>query len=1022
MNLKKRDYEESKSNLDSMTDLNDGLDLDGISSRGSDGNASARSRGLSTGTETAKMLLQKELEEGPATILKTLKEIPGVCLFPFWLAMYACVCVITRKLSKRASCQGKTATLFTSDEYAEMQQFWTLGAACFGVVVMVQTANIIFQISAKKRILGSLVFFINAVACSTYVAQARGWIVPVIDSKGREVQIARYLEWMSTTVMMLLTIHAVGNSMSSKLVRSWRQTLKVLALDEAMLILGLLHSIYYSIPVVGTLLELFSCICLLLVFQGVNRVVNESVARAATTYEINSMKAIGYMTYVQWTLMAIPHMLYTRGFVSWLVFEQMSTGLDLITKTVYAVTLLTGNFCILDVVQTLRVAQLKAENRLKSSSVVRVDVMNQALHTAALEAEAESRLSRRFLANVSHELRTPLNSVIAFNTLVMEDSSAQDAHQEYCASALTAAESLLGIINQVLDYTQMDNEIQLTSHLQLENALFSITDVMDELADIVSARVNEKKVDFAIETADSLYGNTSGADPEYIFMGDGFRLRQAITALCDNATKFCKDVGGQVVVRVSIAKSRPKATFGAVAVTEGEDEGARSASPARRTVTLVIDVTDNGIGIDPEKHFLLFKPFSQVHSGMSRKAHGGLGLGLAITKSIVDAMGGTVKCISEGEDLGATFRMEVPFEIGVRESPEQFPSYPPLPRADQVCLRLIMSTGPSTTAVAHMLARWGVRPENTIEMNFDALIPPEATLARVIARMRTDAEAAAAGPCPPVVYLVESAVLVALMVDGSCASECGELLSNLFGIVFGHIDEQALLRRGLGDVGATASGLSRWQTMTKPWKCKTLYRKVAELINKEKVDPDSALAPSEKPKPKWSCSPAMRSSMKMNVSAPEASQAPPKEALAENMRILLVDDHSVNQKVALRMIQKVLGAANVTVHIASDGFEAISMVKKSVPELGSYHLILMDVQMPGCDGLEATRKIREFETATPTMNPHFICALTAHANKSDVDHCMESGMDKYMSKPVNLEDFRELLLVETHLHVSSAWT
>ena len=126
-------------------------------------------------------------------MMKTLQQIPGVCLFPFWLAMYASVCFITRKLSRRASCQGKTSMHFTAAEYEEMKHLWELGSACFGVVLLVQTANIVFQISAKKRILGSLVFFINAVACSTYVAQSREWIVPVMDSKGREVQIARCL-------------------------------------------------------------------------------------------------------------------------------------------------------------------------------------------------------------------------------------------------------------------------------------------------------------------------------------------------------------------------------------------------------------------------------------------------------------------------------------------------------------------------------------------------------------------------------------------------------------------------------------------------------------------------------------------------------------------------------------------------------------------------------------------------------------------------------------------------------------
>lgn len=228
--------------------------------------------------------------------------------------------------------------------------------------------------------------------------------------------------------------------------------------------------------------------------------------------------------------------------------------MDVLTKTVYAVTLLTGNFCILDVVQTLRVAQLKAENKMKSSSVVRVDVMNQALHTAALEAEAEARLSRRFLANISHELRTPLNSVIAFNTLVIEDDTACSVptHVEYCSSALTAAESLLGIINQVLDYTQLENEVQLSSRLALAHEPYSILDVMDELVDIISSRVNIRKVDFTVEYDPILID----AGAKHVYVGDSFRLRQCLANLCDNAIKFSKHVGGEVLVKVFLTPMR----------------------------------------------------------------------------------------------------------------------------------------------------------------------------------------------------------------------------------------------------------------------------------------------------------------------------------------------------------------------------------------------------------------------------------------------------------------------------------
>ena len=116
----------------------------------------------------------------------------------------------------------------------------------------------------------------------------------------------------------------------------------------------------------------------------------------------------------------------------------VQTFVDILTKSVYTVTLLTGNFCILDTVAEVRIAQLQAEKETKHKNVIRTELMNQALQvggregrercrglivceqTAMLEAETSSRLSRHFLANISHELRTPLNSVVAFNSLLLE--------------------------------------------------------------------------------------------------------------------------------------------------------------------------------------------------------------------------------------------------------------------------------------------------------------------------------------------------------------------------------------------------------------------------------------------------------------------------------------------------------------------------------------------------------------------------------------------------------------------------
>ncbi len=628
-------------------------------------------------------------------------------------------------------------------------------------------------------------------------------------------------------------------------------------------------------------------------------------------------------------------------------------------------------------VQTLRVAQLKAENRIKSSSVVRVDVMNQALHTQALEAEAEARLSRRFLANISHELRTPLNSVIAFNTLVVEDgeSSCSDpSHVEYCAAALTAAESLLGIINQVLDYTQVENEMQLSSNLELVNDLFSLRDVLDELLDIVGSRVNIRKVDFTMDIDLKLLGN-EGND---VLFGDSFRLRQCLTNLCDNAIKFSKDIGGEVVVKVFFEKR--------VEFEVGPDE-----------MDLVVEVIDNGVGIDPEKHFLLFKPFSQVNSSMARTAHGGTGLGLAITKSIVESMKGTVKCISDGKGNGSTFRIVVPAEVASPEEARRFIRNESLENAKDIHIRLALIKAPSTEKLLQMLGMWGIPGGHVTDLNFSGLIPSEKELQLVLSKLKADS-----GKGDNAMWIVDSSVIIALL-NRESRDEASTQLSKVKGIIVGHFDEQSLLRKGLGVVGQDT--LANWQTITRPLKHSLLLAK----LKKPNASTADGASPAKVTLPKW-----MNSGSKRKLVVDAQPEHQPQQSTGPDStktRILLVDDHVVNQKVALRMIQKILGANNVEVHVAGDGFEAINMVKNNMTTKGLYDVILMDVQMPGCDGLEATTKIRELEVSNKIQR-QFICALTAHANKSDVQHCLDSGMDKYMSKPLNLEEFREMLLTD----------
>jgi len=123
------------------------------------------------------------------------------------------------------------------------------------------------------------------------------------------------------------------------------------------------------------------------------------------------------------------------------------------------------------------------------------------------------------------------------------------------------------------------------------------------------------------------------------------------------------------------------------------------------------------------------------------------------------------------------------------------------------------------------------------------------------------------------------------------------------------------------------------------------------------------------------------------------------------MQILIVEDHPVNQKVAIAMLHKALGKDKVNIVLANNGQEGLDL---ATAKGHTFDLILMDVRMPVMDGLDATRKIREWEEQR-TDAPYYIVAMTAHASQADVDECLNAGMNRYASKPLNLNVMRDLM-------------